>query len=83
MSGNSTVIIDRLTLRLPRGTERNAKAISREIARALAERGVMEHRARLAVVADPPKSGDAPGPSARRIAAAVVGAAKRGGGHAG
>lgn len=66
MSAKRQVIVDRVSLRLPPGAERNATAILRELGRALAA-SATEPRARLRVVARA-MPGDTAGTLAGRIA---------------
>lgn len=79
MSRQRTLIIDRMTLRLPRGASRNPRSIARQIGLALAARDVAEPQARLAAVAEPPRRGEAGSAFARRVAKTVATATGRGG----
>jgi hypothetical protein len=80
MSRGRTLIVDRLTLHLPRGASASPRALAREIGRALAAEAGTAAQARLAVAADPPCRGEAASAFTRRVAQAV---ARRGGTDAG
>jgi hypothetical protein len=74
------IVLDRLTVSLPAGTHLDPRALTAEIARALAA-GTGAAPGSLAVAADAPRRGEAPTAAARRIAQAV--AARTRGGDAG
>lgn len=78
-----TLIVDRMTLHLPRGASTNPRAIVRQIGLALAAHDAAGSQARLAAVADPPRHGEAASVFARRLARTVATAAGRGGRDAG
>jgi hypothetical protein len=78
------LIIERLALRVSHGSRVDPRAISQEIARALAATPGLASRARLSVAVDPPRRGEAGTVFARRIGRAAAAApTRRGGGDAG
>lgn len=79
MSGRRTLVIDRMTLRLPRGASKHPRSIARQIGLALAAGQVTASQVRLAAVADPPRRGEAGSAFARRVGRTVLTAAGRGG----